>query len=108
MPLKIVCLLMRWLFNLAILVIRGDRAKNAEHRRSAGCWCGLGKYEEHQRNVLLHEHGSACGPSAMIQQESLSSGGAAILEKYSMAALHASQSNPYPGSKSKHFILRDR
>ncbi len=30
MPLKIVCLLMRWLFNLAILVIRGDRAKNAE------------------------------------------------------------------------------
>jgi putative transposase len=28
--LKIVCLLMRWLFNLAILVIRGDRAKNAE------------------------------------------------------------------------------
>ena len=30
MPLKIVCLLMRWLFNLAILVIRGSRAKNAE------------------------------------------------------------------------------
>jgi hypothetical protein len=28
--LKIVCLLMRWLFNLAILVIRGDRVKNAE------------------------------------------------------------------------------
>jgi len=28
--LKIVCLLMRWLFGLAILVIRGDRAKNAE------------------------------------------------------------------------------
>jgi putative transposase len=28
--LKIVCLLMRWLFNLASLVIRGDRAKNAE------------------------------------------------------------------------------
>jgi putative transposase len=27
---KIVCLLMRWLFSLAILVIRGDRAKNAE------------------------------------------------------------------------------
>jgi putative transposase len=26
----IVCLLMRWLFNLAILVVRGDRAKNAE------------------------------------------------------------------------------
>ena len=30
MLLKIVCLLMRWLFNLAILVIRGDRVKNAE------------------------------------------------------------------------------
>ena len=30
MLLKIVCLLMRWLFNLAILVIRGDGAKNAE------------------------------------------------------------------------------
>jgi hypothetical protein len=28
--LKIICLLMRWLFNLAILVIRGHRAKNAE------------------------------------------------------------------------------
>jgi putative transposase len=28
--LKIVCLLMRWLFSLAILVIRGDPAKNAE------------------------------------------------------------------------------
>jgi len=28
--LKIVYLLMRWLFNLAILVIGGDRAKNAE------------------------------------------------------------------------------
>ncbi len=28
--LKIVCLLMRWLFNLASLVIRGDRANNAE------------------------------------------------------------------------------
>ena len=27
--LKIVCLLMRWLFSLAILVVRGDRAKNA-------------------------------------------------------------------------------
>jgi putative transposase len=28
--LKIVCLLMRWLFGLAVLVCRGDRAKNAE------------------------------------------------------------------------------
>ena len=28
--LKIVCLLMRWLFSLAVLVVRGDRAKNAE------------------------------------------------------------------------------
>jgi putative transposase len=28
--LKIVCLLMRWLFSLAVLVIRGDRAKDAE------------------------------------------------------------------------------
>jgi transposase len=28
--LKIVCLLMRWLFGLAVLVFRGDRAKNAE------------------------------------------------------------------------------
>jgi putative transposase len=28
--LKIACLLMRWLFSLAILVIRGDRVKNAE------------------------------------------------------------------------------
>ena len=27
---KIVCLLMRWLFGLAVLVVRGDRAKNAE------------------------------------------------------------------------------
>ena len=30
MLLKIVCLLMRWLFSLAVLVVRGDRAKNAE------------------------------------------------------------------------------
>jgi len=30
MLLKIVCLLMRWLFGLAVLVFRGDRAKNAE------------------------------------------------------------------------------
>ena len=30
MLLKIVCLLMRWLFGLAVLVSRGDRAKNAE------------------------------------------------------------------------------
>ena len=28
--LKIDCLLMRWLFSLAVLVVRGDRAKNAE------------------------------------------------------------------------------
>jgi putative transposase len=28
--LKIVCLLMRWLSSLAVLVVRGDRAKNAE------------------------------------------------------------------------------
>jgi len=28
--LKIVCLLMRWLFSLAVLVSRGDEAKNAE------------------------------------------------------------------------------
>jgi hypothetical protein len=28
--LKIVCLLMRWLFSLAVLVIRGDGEKNAE------------------------------------------------------------------------------
>jgi putative transposase len=28
--LKIVCLLMRWLFGLTVLVFRGDRAKNAE------------------------------------------------------------------------------
>jgi hypothetical protein len=27
---KIVCLLMRWLFSLAVLVFRGDRAKDAE------------------------------------------------------------------------------
>jgi putative transposase len=27
---KIVCLLMRWLFGLAVLVFRGDRAKDAE------------------------------------------------------------------------------
>ena len=30
MLLKIVCLLMRWLFGLTVLVARGDRAKNAE------------------------------------------------------------------------------
>ncbi len=30
MLLKIVCLLMRWLFGLAVLVSRGDQAKNAE------------------------------------------------------------------------------
>ena len=30
MLLKIVCLLMRWLFGLAVLVVRGDRVKNAE------------------------------------------------------------------------------
>ena len=30
MLLKIVCLLMRWLFSLAVLLFRGDRAKNAE------------------------------------------------------------------------------
>ena len=28
--LKIACLLMRWLFSLAVVVVRGDRAKNAE------------------------------------------------------------------------------
>jgi hypothetical protein len=28
--LKIACLLMRWLFDLTVLVFRGDRAKNAE------------------------------------------------------------------------------
>jgi hypothetical protein len=28
--LKIVCLLMRWLFGLTVLVFRGDRSKNAE------------------------------------------------------------------------------
>jgi hypothetical protein len=28
--LKIVCLLMRWLFGLTVLVFRGDRADNAE------------------------------------------------------------------------------
>ena len=27
---KIVCLLMRWLFSLAVLVVRGDGAKDAE------------------------------------------------------------------------------
>ena len=27
---KIVCLLMRWLFGLAVLVVRSDRAKDAE------------------------------------------------------------------------------
>lgn len=30
MLLKIVCLLMRWLFSPAVLVVRADRAKNAE------------------------------------------------------------------------------
>ena len=30
MLLKIVCLLMRWLFGLTVLVFRGDRAKDAE------------------------------------------------------------------------------
>jgi putative transposase len=30
MLLKIVCLLMRWLFGLTVLVFRGDPAKNAE------------------------------------------------------------------------------
>ena len=30
MLLKIVCLLMRWLFGLAVLVVRGDRAEDAE------------------------------------------------------------------------------
>jgi len=30
MLLKIVCLLMRWLFRLTVLVFRGDGAKNAE------------------------------------------------------------------------------
>jgi hypothetical protein len=30
MLLKIVCLLMRWLFGLTVLVFRGDGAKNAE------------------------------------------------------------------------------
>ena len=30
MLLKIVCLLMRWLFGLTMLVFRGDGAKNAE------------------------------------------------------------------------------
>ena len=30
MLLKIVCLLMRWLFSLAVLASLGDRAKNAE------------------------------------------------------------------------------
>ena len=30
MLLKIVCLLMRWLFGLAVLVSRGDRAKDVE------------------------------------------------------------------------------
>jgi hypothetical protein len=30
--LKIVCLLMRWLFSLAVLVVRGDGKKNAELR----------------------------------------------------------------------------
>jgi putative transposase len=30
MPLKIVYLLMRWLFSLVALVFRGDRAKDAE------------------------------------------------------------------------------
>ena len=30
MLLKIVCLLMRWLFGLAVLVFRGDQAKSAE------------------------------------------------------------------------------
>jgi hypothetical protein len=28
--LKIVCLLMRWLFSLAVLMVRGDGAKDAE------------------------------------------------------------------------------
>ena len=30
MPLKIVCMLMRWSFGLTVLVFRGDRAKDAE------------------------------------------------------------------------------
>ena len=30
MLLKIACLLMRWLFSLAVLVVRGDGEKNAE------------------------------------------------------------------------------
>ncbi|MGO9218517.1 MAG: hypothetical protein ACLP5E_12260 [Streptosporangiaceae bacterium] len=30
MLLKIVCLLMRWLFGMAVLVVRGDEEKNAE------------------------------------------------------------------------------
>ena len=30
MLLKIVCLLMRWLFSLAVLMVRGDSARDAE------------------------------------------------------------------------------
>ena len=30
MLLKIVCLLMRWLFSLAVLMVRGDRERDAE------------------------------------------------------------------------------
>jgi putative transposase len=57
MLLKIACLLMRWLLGLTVLVVRGDRAKNAEllvlqHenavlRRNVGTVRDLGRVSAH-------------------------------------------------------------
>jgi hypothetical protein len=44
--LKIVCLLMRWLFSLAVLMIRSDRAKDAEQIRRKPVLSGLIKEYE--------------------------------------------------------------
>jgi putative transposase len=54
-PLKIVCLLMRWAFGLAVLMFRKDKAKNAEllvlwHENAVLCWhAGRVRYEPADR-----------------------------------------------------------
>jgi putative transposase len=65
--LKIVCLLMRWLFSLAILVFRGDRAKNAEllalrHENAVLRWnAGRVRYDPADRAWSPRSRGSSRG-----------------------------------------------
>jgi hypothetical protein len=54
-PLKIVCLLMRWLSSLAVLVVRGDGEKNADLLHQAHLRAVLAEYQEHYDTARPHQ-----------------------------------------------------